>query len=224
MEQRVSAVDFPVYGLDRFDGTRWIDFFEGLPGESPRALWLGHRKQAAADGIRVGTLPRHRYAEAMCPGGNDPLAAVAFSGAFGLVNLTLPNGSASRPDGLISALVHHAEQQAACYERWPAVQWDVDGTSVQANIWYFAGAWSGFTPVHNDVHLVAIGIGIKPDDLSLTRVADSAAYGIDFAAPLDIEEVGRYKRSCSEAYLSPPRGDSLHPDQIALLSDEPSAL
>ncbi|PRX50487.1 hypothetical protein B0I33_102609 [Prauserella shujinwangii] len=214
-------MDFAVYGLDRtFQGPRWLDFFESPPGEPAWALWLGHRLRDTEHGVRVGTFPRKRYEQAMCPNGGDPLAKVAFSGAFGLVNLTLPDSSVPRPDGLILALVEHAENQASRHAEWRPKMWEADGEPVPAKVLYFAGAWAGFTDALDEVYVVAIGIGIPPEGLRLTRVTDGTPYGADLTAPLSLAELGRKKSLRPEAWLPPPRRDAFHPDQLALAPTE----
>ncbi|WP_199431516.1 hypothetical protein [Qaidamihabitans albus] len=216
-EQVSPPVDFPVYGLDwSVRGPRWLDFFEGRPGEPTWALWLGHRVEGGESGVRVGTLPRERHDQVMCPNGGDPLAEVAFSGAFGLVNLTLPDSSVTRPDGLILALVEHAEAQAKRHAEWQPVTWEVEGRPARARVLHFAGAWAGFTDVLDDVYLVAIGIGVEAEGLRLVQVSNAAAYGTDFAAPLSLAELGRQKSTRPETWLPPPRRDAFHPDQLAL--------
>ncbi|MEU6643233.1 hypothetical protein ABZ863_11850 [Saccharomonospora sp. NPDC046836] len=211
-------VDFTVYGLDQtFRGPRWVDFFEGVPDAAPWALWLGHRERDSTRGVRIGSMPRARYDQTMCSTGGDPLAEVAFSGAFGLVNLTLPDGSVPRPEGLIQSLVEHAEQEAKRYPAWPWVRWDVDGTSVPARVLRFAGAWAGFTDGLADTYVVAIGIGVEPEGLRLVPISETAAYGTDLTAPLSLTALGRYKSNRPEAWFPPPQRDAFHPDQLALV-------
>ncbi|OQO92813.1 hypothetical protein [Saccharomonospora piscinae] len=222
VEQTSSVVDFQAYGLDdTFTGARWVDFFEGLPGRPPWALWLGHREPDADSGVRVGTLPKRRYEAVMCPNGKDPLVEVAFSGAFGVVNVTLPDSSVPRPDGLIPALVEHAEHEAQRYADWPIVWWRLEGAQVRARVWHFAGGWAAFCTALDDVYLVVVGIGMDPADLAFAPVTDGAEYGADLAAPLDFAELGRRKSVRPEAWLPPPRRDSFHPDQLAFVPDEP---
>ncbi|SFP52939.1 hypothetical protein SAMN05421810_102861 [Amycolatopsis arida] len=223
-EQVSPPADFPVYGLDeRWRGPRWLDFFEGRPGDPVWAVWLGHREAEGDHGVRVGTLPRERYDEVMSPRGGDTRVPVAFSAAFGLVNLTLPDGSVPRPEGLIPALVEHAERQAKRHREWPRVAWEVDGRWAQAAVWSFADAWAGFTDVLEDAYLVAVGIGVQPEGLRLVPAA-GAEYGVDLAAPLDPGELTLMRRARPEAWLPPPRRDGYHPDQLALLArpDRPS--
>lgn len=216
--QPSQAVDFPVYGLNAgFRVDRWVDFFEGAPSAPPWALWLGHRDQEGDSGVRVGTLPRKRYEETMCPGRGDPLAVVALSGALGLVNLTLPDSSVPRPDGLIEALVEHAEGQAKRHRQWPAVWWDIDGAWVRARVWHFAGAWTGFTEALPDVYLVVIGVGVESRGLSLARVTELTGYGTDLRAPLSLVELGRHKSTRPRAWIPPPTREAFHRDQLALL-------
>lgn len=220
---RSVPVDFTVYGLHRdIPGPRWVDFFEGgdeLSGGAPWALWLGQRLADTERGLRIGSMPRHRYEQAMCPGGGDPLAEVAFSGAFGLVNLTLPDGEVARPDGLIETLLAHAEQNARRYETWKRVMWRVDGMSVRARIWEFADGWTGFTGDLDDSYVSVIGIGVSPEGLSLARVEKPAAYGVDFSQPISIADLGRHRATRPEAWLPPPRRDAFHPEQLALLPE-----
>jgi hypothetical protein len=208
-----------VYGLDdRWQGPRWFDFFEALHGEPAWAVWLGHRADGKdAAGVRVGTLHRQRYDMAKCPRGGDPLAEVAFSAAFGLVNLTLPDVSVPRPDGLIAAMVEHAEAEAAKHDQWSKALWEIDGKRVPASVWSFAGAWAGFTEVLPEAYIAVVGIGVHPSDLRLVRVTDAAAYAMRFDAPLDLGELGRRKYDRPESWLPPPQRDRFHPDQLALL-------
>ncbi|WP_116044214.1 hypothetical protein [Amycolatopsis palatopharyngis] len=218
-EQVSPPVDFPIYGLDwGWRGPRWLDFFEGRPGEPVWALWLGHREEGGEHGVRVGTLPRDRYDSALSPRSGDPLVAVAFSAAFGLINLTLPDGSVPRPDGLIPAMVEHAEEQAKRHAQWPRVAWDIGGRWAQASIWSFAGAWAGFTDLLDDAYLVAIGIGVQPEGMRLVPVGSNAKnYGIDLAAPLDATELARQRHVRPDTWLPPPRRDAFHADQLALV-------
>jgi hypothetical protein len=219
-----SVVDFPVYGLDEtFRGIRWVDFFEGLPGRPPWALWLGHRESDSDNGIRVGTLPKQRYEAIMCPNGKDPLVEVAFSGAFGVVNVTLPDSTVTRPEGLIPALVEHAEHQARRYLEWPIVWWRIEGAQVRARVWHFAGGWAAFSTALDDAYLVAVGVGVEPADLAFEPVKDGAAYHADLSAPLNFTELGRQKSARPQAWLPPPRRDGFHPDQLAFVPDETEA-
>lgn len=239
---RPVPVDFPVYGLHpRIPGPRWVDFFEGgsggpaapdadadadvvselgEAGRAPWALWLGQRLADTERGLRIGSMPRLRYERAMCPGGGDPLAEVAFGAAFGLVNLTLPDSSVPRPDGLIESLLAHAEQHARRYEKWKRVTWRVDGMSVRARIWEFAGGWTGFTGDLDDSYVAVIGIGVAAEGLSLARVTDPKAYGVDFSAPISLADLGKHRATRPEAWLPPPRRDAFHAEQLALLPDD----
>ncbi len=220
VEKTSSVVDFDVYGLDAsFQGARWVDFFEGLPGRPPWALWLGHREPDSDSGVRVGTLPRQRYEAVMCPNGKDPLVEVAFSGAFGVINLTLPTSTVPRPEGFIPALVEHAEQQARSYADWPIAWWEIEGAQVRARVWHFAGGWAAFSTALDDAYLVAVGVGTDPANLSFVPIEDTAVYDADLTAPLDFAELGRKKSVRPEAWLPPPRRDDFHPDQLAFLRD-----
>ena len=216
-EHAAPPADFPLYGLDwSFDSVRWLDFFESSRGSPAWAVWLGHRISEDT-GVRVGTFPRKRYTEVMCPRGGDELAEVAFGAAFGLINLTLPDSSVPRPAGLIQELVRHAEQQAQRYPTWRSAVWDVDGTSTRAQVWNFAGAWAGFSDGRDDEFIVVIGIGIEPDELTITQISDGRPYGVDLGAHLDLGELGRQRHERPDTWLPPPQRDHFHPDQLALV-------
>lgn len=216
-EYASPPVDFPLYGVDwSFDSVRWLDFFESRGGSPAWAVWLGHRGPDDT-GVRIGTFPKERYTEVMCPGGGDERAAVAFGAAFGLVNLTLPDTSVPRPEGLIPALVEHAEEQAGRHQDWRAAVWHVDGAPVRASVWNFAGAWAGFSDSREDAFVVAIGIGVEPDELSMTAIDDGEPYGVDLDAPLDLGDLGRRRHERPQAWLPPPRRTAFHPDQLAFV-------
>jgi len=216
-----AAVDFPLYGIDQqFDCVRWLDFFESRHGHPAWAVWLGHR--AADDtGVRIGTFPRQRYAEVMCPRGGDVRAAVALSAAFGLVNLTLPDSSVARPQGLIPELVKHAERQAERYSEWRTAVWHVDGQPAPAAVWNFAGGWAGFSDGLDAAFVVAVGLGVEPDELHIGTVNDGSAYGVDLRKPLDLHMVGKQRYDCPQAWFPPPRRETFHPDQLALQPRHP---
>jgi|GEM_PF-1519934 len=220
-DETTAAVDFPLYGADqRLDCVRWLDFFESRCGHPAWAVWLGHR--AADDtGVRIGTLPRKRYTEVMCPRGGDVRAAVAFSAAFGLVNLTLPDSSVTRPEGLIAELVKHAEQQAQRYREWRTAVWHIDGRPVRASVWNFAGAWAGFSDGLDTEFVVAVGIGLEPDELHMSAITEGSSYGVDLGAPLDPEALARQRHERPQAWLPPPRRETFHPDQLALQPQQP---
>lgn len=209
--------DFGVYGLDwSWRGVRWLDFFEARHGEPAWALWLGHR--AADDsGVRVGTLPKQRHDDVLCPRGGDPFVEVALSAAFGLVNLTLPDSSVARPDGLIPALVRHAEEQAKLHRNWRRAMWHIDGSPAEAAVWTFAGAWAGFSATLADAYLVAVGIGTEPDELRLVQVTDGEPYGADLNAPLSHAELSRQRHERPDTWLPSPHHEAFHPDQLAHL-------
>lgn len=218
-EHASPPVDFPLYGLDwSFDSVRWLDFFEARNGSPAWAVWLGHRGAEDA-GARIGTFPKRRYTEVMCPRGGDPCADVAFSAAFGLVNLTLPDSSVPRPEGLIPELVMHAEEQAKRYADWRTAVWHVDGAPIPASVWNFAGAWAGFSDSRADAFVVAIGIGVEPDELRLATVGEGHPYSVDLHAPLDLADLGRRRYERPQAWLPPPRRDGFHPDQLALVPE-----
>lgn len=217
-EQRPApAVDFAAYGVEfSWRGHRWLDFFEHSDDGPMWALWLGHGTPEGDGGIRVGTLPRARYDEMFSPRSDDHLEPVAFSGAFSLVNHTLPNLKVPRPEGLLPALVRHAEQAAHRHAGWPRYRWEVDGRPVDAAVWGFAGGWTGFVGDLDEAYLVAVGIGVPAEGLRLTTIADGAAYGMDLGAPPSLAELNVRRQEHPETVLPTPNPDAFHPDQLAL--------
>src|ERR1700722_2034588 len=154
--QLYPAVRFPVYGLDSpFPGPRWLSLFGDPPDGSPTWVTLS---QQSADGrslIQVTTHARRAAGnprgyrvptdEQAAEQGRSPLENVAAQGTTGLIDVTLPVPSLTRPPGFLGALVARSEAAASAYGEWPTAGWRVDGAAVQAPVWRFAGGGAAFT-------------------------------------------------------------------------------
>ena len=219
---------FPLYGLDgSWPGARWLDSFGDALGDVVRWIRLAHWTRLAPPGRETGELimvethsrPLTDAEEAR--GGEAALRSLASSAAFTLVNLTLPDASVPRPEGLVRALVDHAEEQGKRHAEWLPVTWQVDGLPVPARAWEFAGGWAAFSDGLDEVYLAASGCGARPDGLALTRLRDARAYHFDLAQPLDTRAV---TASSAAAWADDADGQPAwrpadwHPGQLRLRS------
>ncbi len=206
-------VDFPIYGLDgTWNGTRWLEFFEGRIGDPAWGVWLGHRLGTGA--VLVGTLPRERYDRIAVGLDADRLAEIASSGTFKLINLTLPDASVPRSAGMIPSLLNHAEQNAKEFAGWPRIDWLVDGRRVSASVWRFGGAWTAFTDDLPDSYVIAVGVNIEPGSLILAQVKNGQSYGVDLAANLDVDDLNKRVSARPDAVWLNPNRNGFHPDQL----------
>jgi len=191
---------FPVYGLDgAWSGARWLDSFGPAIGEEICWVRLAHQG-ATADSMltdsmltdsmltdsmmMVETHSRPLTDAASARLGEPALQSVAFAAGVVLVNLTLPDGSVPRPPGLLQALVNQADQWSRKYAAWAPVSWQLDGETVAARAWWFAGGWAAFSDAVDGVYLAAVGAGGSPDGLTLGMVRDGRSYSFDLDRPL----------------------------------------
>lgn len=108
------------------------------------------------------------------------------------------------------------------YSQWDGVTWVVNDQPVPALMLGWAGAWTGFTTVVPEVDIVGVGGGIQPTALTLTELADTAAYHFDWRLPLelpDVVEAGRVQ-ALLQVDAAVPGHDSgywpRHPDHDAV--------
>jgi hypothetical protein len=209
---------FPLYGLDGSrPGERWLDSYGDALGEEVRWARLSQYSQETGDLIMVETHSRPLADAEEARGGEAALQSVSYGAAFTLVNLTLPDLSVPRPEGLLRALVNHAAQKSKRHADWAPVTWQVDGLPVPARAWEFAGGWAAFSDGLDEVYLAASGSGGSPDGLALTRLRDARAYHFDLAQPLDLHVI---KASGTAAWPGDEpawRHAGWHPDQLRLL-------
>lgn len=210
---------FALFGLDAaWPGTRWLDSFGDAVGDEVRWIRLAHSNPAAGELMLLSTHSRPLADADAARGGEAALESVSSRAAFTLVNLTLPERPAPRPEGLIRVLVNLADERGRRHAEWTPVTWRVDGLAVPAWAWEFAGGWAAFTDGLDDVYLAVSGLGGSPDGLALTRLREASAYHFDLEQPLD----GRAIRASSAAAW--PDGEEIwweraawHTDQVRLM-------
>lgn len=211
---------FPLYGLDAArPGVRWLDGYGDALGDDVRWVGLAHGDQKADELILVETFSRSLTNALHARGGEPPLKSVSFAAAVTLVNLTLPDLSVARPEGLLQAAVNHADSCCRRHADWTRVTWQVDGAPVPARAWEFAGGWAAFSDALADVYLAVSGSAGSPDGIVLARLTDAHAYHFDLDQPLH----PRVIKASSAAALADserpwPQRPELHPDQLRLLS------
>jgi len=124
---------FQVYGLaPSRPGARWLDGFGDAIGDPPRWVALAHEAVDGKSLIMVNSWSRPPADAQAARLKQPPLESVAFDAAHILINVTLPAQSVPRPDGFIPLLTEHAAKAAGQYAQWPAVQWQVGGSTVAA--------------------------------------------------------------------------------------------
>jgi hypothetical protein len=212
-------VQFPVYGLDAArPGVRWLDGYGDALGDDVRWVGLAHGDQKADELIMVETFSRCLTDNLHVRGGEPPLKSVSFAAAVTLVNLTLPDLSVARPEGLLQAAVNHADDHSRRHADWTRVTWQVDGAPVAALAWEFAGGWAAFSDAVADVYLAVSGSTGSPDGLALTRLTDARAYHFELDQPLHPQVINASSTAAlSDSERPWPQRAELHPDQLRLL-------
>lgn len=214
-------VQFPVYGLDAArPGVRWLDGYGDALGDDVRWVGLAHGDQKADELIMVETFSRSLTDNLHWRGGEPPLKSVSFAAAVTLVNLTLPDLSVARPEGLLQAAVNHADDHSRRHADWTRVTWQVDGAPVAARAWEFAGGWAAFSDALPDVYLAISGSTGSPDDVVLTRLTDARDYHFELDQPLHPQVINVSSAAALADSDRPwPQRAELHPDQLRLLPD-----
>jgi hypothetical protein len=211
---------FPVYGLDpAWPGARWLESFGDAIGGPVRWVSLGHQGRTSL--VLVETHTRALTGAMVTPSGRPPLPYVAQRAAATLVNLTLPVLSRPRPDGMLRALVEHAEERGGGYAAWSPLSWRVDGVAVTARAWRFAGGWAAVSDAVDGVYLAVAGVGAEPDGLSLGLIADSAAYHFRLDQPLHPDVMTASRAAARPAGDEPPwpQPGQWHDDQLRVLRE-----
>lgn len=170
--------DFPLYGLTdaAWDGPRWLRFYEGAAGEVPLGIHLAHGRsvdlfQDAGPWAEVRSLPRRRFYDVTEDAVRDVARYTWMSRGFG-------------------SDVHEelAQSQASRCQGWETAEWTVDGEVVEARVVpehpEAQGTWAAFAATP-EVFVVVAARGIRPADISLTRVLDGSTYGMPSETMLD---------------------------------------
>jgi hypothetical protein len=211
---------FPVYGLgEEWHGTRWLESFGDGIGDPVHWVSLGNRGPDGASLVFVETHSRARTDAMAARSGQPSLRHVTHRAAITLVNITLPAPSVPRPDGMLRALVDHADERSGGYAQWPPVSWLADGVTVTARTWGFAGGWAAVSDAVDDVYLAVVGVGTGPGGLPLSLIRDGSAYHFLLDQPLhpDVMAASRAARGGDE--LLEPRRGRWHDDQLRVLRD-----
>lgn len=95
------VLDFSLYGLADWHGSRWLDTVEGEIGKPTWGVWLEHADLEHSDSapypwVRVATLPAARHAQLMTMPDEQPAEAVAFAALHVLINVTAPELTAEQ--------------------------------------------------------------------------------------------------------------------------------
>jgi hypothetical protein len=210
-------VDFPVYALEpAWPGSRWLESFGDQIGDPVSWVSLGHRSLDGESTVFVETFSRLRVD---LVSGGLPMEHVAGYASSALVNITIPEHSEPLPGGFLRALSHLSEEQSKQCAHWPLIRWRVDGTTVPARGWRFAGGWAAVCDAVANVYLAAAGMGIEPDGLCLAVLPDGDDRHFDVAQPLHpaalqagLTQQGGYERR----YL---RRTKFHTDQLRLMDE-----
>jgi hypothetical protein len=214
-------VDFPVYGLgEAWRGTRWLESFGGAIGDPVLWVSLGHQGPDGTSFVLVETQSRARADALAAASGQPAMRNVAQRAATTLVNLTLPVTSLPRPDGMVRALALQAGERGGGYARWSPASLRVNGASVAARAWRFAGGWAVVSDGLDDVYLAVTCTGAHPGGLPLGPLADGGAYHFRLGQPLhpDVMAASRAARPRGGDLAWPQRQD-WHDDQLRLLRD-----
>lgn len=217
--QASPPVQFPLYGLDAArPGVRWLDGYGDALGEDVRWVGLAQGDQEANQLVMVETFSRELTNAQHVRGGEPPLKSVSFAAAITLVNLTLPDMSVARPEGLVKAAVDHADERSRRHADWKRVTWQVDGVPVEALAWEFAGGFAAFSDALHDVYLAISASAGSPDGIALTRLTDARAYHFELDQPLHPRVIeASADAALADGDRSWPRRADLHPDHLRLL-------
>jgi hypothetical protein len=184
---------FPLYGLDHeWSGPRWLEFVRGSQGEPIWTADLCHSQtrtpQPGGPWVLIGVSPRSWHCKVMSAPGRDYEQDIALDTLLDLFARTTPSIAEGAARTYRAAEIRLIESQAASYTTWPTVTWHLDGKSLQARIYDWAGAWAGFTFDIPGVILHIVATGIAPADLRLAHIADSSAYHFDIRQPIQYPE------------------------------------
>lgn len=207
-------IRFPLYGLaESWAGARWLESYGDALGDEVRYAMLAHLSPDTDELTMVESVSRPLTDR----GSEPPLQAVSCGATVTLVNLTLPDLSVPRLDGLNQALARHAVEQSERYAEWTPVTWQVDGFAVRARAWEFAGGWAAFSDALDDIYLAVASSAGHPDGLALARLRDAGAYHFDIDQPLHPRlRAETAALACGDREWR--RRADYHPDQLRLVS------
>jgi hypothetical protein len=132
-----------------------------------------------------------------------------------LLNLTVPKLSTKEHSAYMSAIGAFMDPRWARWQDWRTVVWTLDERPVEARVFAWAGAWTGFVVTRSEL-VTAVGVEVPPERLSLSTWADTGNYQFDVTQPIVVPDTLR------AALASAPgtrgrRAWPAHPDHRELL-------
>ena len=213
-------LDFPLYGLADWHGSRWLDGVEGEIGKPTWGVWLGHGDAVSPSSpypwVRVATLSAARHAQLMTMPDEQPAETVAIAALHFLINVTAPQLTAEQLQVYWPSALDMVQRDSHRISAWPDAVLRVDGRGVRAHSYRWAGTWLAFTTDLATVALIVISVGVPPEKLALTRLSSGSDYHFDLDAPINYP--GTLQSSRVALDESPPwMKQAMHPDQSELL-------
>ena len=144
---------------------------------------------------------------------------VAGYACSALINITIPEHSEPLPDGFLRALGRLSDEQSEQCAYWPLIRWQVDGATVPAHVWRFAGGWAAVSDAVANVYLAAVGMETEPEALSLAvlPVGDDRYFDLNQPLHPDTLSAGLTHQGGYERRYR--RRTEFHPDQLRLMGD-----
>jgi hypothetical protein len=226
---RHPPLDFGLFGLARWDGPKWVFFFEGEVGSPNWSVLLNHANDHQL--IIVKTAPRQRWDRVMAwgdPGADVPAGIGEEQFAFGLVtpllDMARPNRNAGPESTEDSAkynrgLVAFANQQAAQWRSWDIASWTIGDGALAAYVFHFAHGWAGFSVDHPDYYIGVTAFHVADTSIGLAEV-QGAAYDFDFSLPFGIQELQDQVGTVPDIERL-IRASAVHPDHLLVMHTEP---
>lgn len=208
----------PIYGLvDDVPAPRWAMHYQGSGGEPLWAVDLAHGDlEPGTPWTVVETIVRSRFTTRMVFAGRRDIDDLARYAVNQLLEFGRPDIGGSRRGRLAAALHEVASEAAAEHDRWPVVDWTVDGKSVAARTFSFAGHWLGLCVNLPGVFLAAYGTTTSAEGLRLAAT-DGREYAVDFTRELNFaQDLQRSRAAAQMEDWDTPR--PLHPDHERLLA------
>lgn len=185
------------YGLAHELNSTWIDHFQVTPDNDVHYIWIGYSATP-----RPTTFPR-KYI--LCgtlylDSNIDDLALdSARLVALILVNLTMPQSRVQQDPTFVKNVLQFVDDQAASPDTWNDTSWEIDGESVAASQWSFAGGTAAFAIQENEKAVLAVSEGVELNSLTINTINDLKSFGIDIARGIRFSDLQRGPGSMAPA-------------------------
>jgi hypothetical protein len=229
-DPRSPSLDFSLYGLAQWDGSKWAQFFEGEIGRPVCSVWLAHADDNQL--ILVKTAPRERWDRNMAWGEADTAvpadvgeANFAFSLLTPLLDMAcplaftgpqLPNEDRRR---YRRGIVPFAEKESGGWDSWEIVRWTLGERVLAARVFRFAHGWTGFSADEPDYYLGVTAFNQANTTIDLALVTGDS-YNFDFSKSFGIQDLQHQVSSQPDVELI-IRAPELHPDHLLVMATEP---